>query len=550
MVLFRHICIVLVFLVSTSFGVYAGDRMSIAELLGTPTKDLIDKGNLFLIEQHNQDSALLCYTIVADRYNRDMPDNEKLITAKILLNTGTLYYEFFHDYALALEALKRGYDISRQLGDNKLSGILLERIGDVYALCAQLSSSHNIGARSADYYIRSYRLSRATGDTRSILRNIVNIVSLALDRKNITSEVRLAIKDFNDFIVADSVPDQWLYEGFINAGNHIVNEDYKSALKEFSSVNNTINSKNTALEMKPQVLENMIECCMKLGLYSDGLAYSDSLVNVSRQNSYLYDEAMATRLRGSLYSLAGKREKATADSLRFYQLRDSVMGIDQIKLIEHIESIADMRAENCELLYERHKHEKQRIFFIMLVVVLFSVILFSIILYLRHLKLRESYRQLYLKQQAEIKREDAERLERNKSGNSPASRSLRTGELSEMQRSEYRVKILLVMDNEDAIFSSEFSLDRLAEMTGIKPRTLSVSLNEIFGKNFYELLNEYRVREACRRLSDHDKYGHLTIEAISQNVGYKSRTSLVSAFKKITGLTPSAYQKMSATEFK
>jgi dihydrofolate synthase/folylpolyglutamate synthase len=35
-----------------------------------------------------------------------------------------------------------------------------------------------------------------------------------------------------------------------------------------------------------------------------------------------------------------------------------------------------------------------------------------------------------------------------------------------------------------------------------------------------------------------------TIEAIAQSVGFKSRTSFVALFKKLTGLTPSAYQKM------
>lgn len=69
-------------------------------------------------------------------------------------------------------------------------------------------------------------------------------------------------------------------------------------------------------------------------------------------------------------------------------------------------------------------------------------------------------------------------------------------------------------------------------------------------QSFYELLNEYRVREACRRLSDEEHYGHLTIEAISISLGYKSRTTLLNAFKKQTGLTPTEYQRISRKQAK
>lgn len=186
----------------------------------------------------------------------------------------------------------------------------------------------------------------------------------------------------------------------------------------------------------------------------------------------------------------------------------------------------------------------------MLLVLLAVIIIFSVVLYHRHRQLKESYLQLYRKLQEELKREDTNRLERNGQKNLQLLREQAPRTLSDEQNNEYKAKILRVMDNEDAIFSPDFSLDRLAEMTDIKPRTLSVAINEIFNKNFYEFLNEYRVREACRRLSDYQRYGHLTIEAISQSVGYKSRTSLVNAFKRTTGLTPSEYQKLAATQNK
>ena len=73
---------------------------------------------------------------------------------------------------------------------------------------------------------------------------------------------------------------------------------------------------------------------------------------------------------------------------------------------------------------------------------------------------------------------------------------------------------------------------------------MSQVINTKYGKSFSSLLSEYRVNEASRRLADLEHYGDYTIEAIAQSVGFKSCTSFVALFKKLTGLTPSAYQKM------
>jgi AraC-like DNA-binding protein len=54
-------------------------------------------------------------------------------------------------------------------------------------------------------------------------------------------------------------------------------------------------------------------------------------------------------------------------------------------------------------------------------------------------------------------------------------------------------------------------------------------------------LGKYRIQEACRRMNDHERYGHLTIEAIGHSVGYKSNSSFIAAFKRYTGLKPSEY---------
>lgn len=104
------------------------------------------------------------------------------------------------------------------------------------------------------------------------------------------------------------------------------------------------------------------------------------------------------------------------------------------------------------------------------------------------------------------------------------------------------------MENNEEIFQPGFSIERLASLVSSKYRYVSQVIHERFDCNFNTFLNEYRIKEACKRMNDTEHYGNLTIEAISSGVGFKSRTSFVTSFKRFTGLTPSEYQAQAKRE--
>lgn len=109
-------------------------------------------------------------------------------------------------------------------------------------------------------------------------------------------------------------------------------------------------------------------------------------------------------------------------------------------------------------------------------------------------------------------------------------------------------RITTVMEDMHNISSPDFSLQTLARLVGSNTKYVSWVINDTYGKNFKSFLNEYRVREACRRLNDHKNYGHITLQALASDIGYNSPTSFIQAFKKINGMTPSEYQKLANSE--
>jgi len=86
------------------------------------------------------------------------------------------------------------------------------------------------------------------------------------------------------------------------------------------------------------------------------------------------------------------------------------------------------------------------------------------------------------------------------------------------------------------------SLSDLAKKIGESPHHVSQVINEKLNKNFFELLAAYRIEEAKTILSG-DRKNKFTVEEISEMVGYNSKTAFNSAFKKISGKTPSEFRK-------
>jgi AraC-like DNA-binding protein len=158
-----------------------------------------------------------------------------------------------------------------------------------------------------------------------------------------------------------------------------------------------------------------------------------------------------------------------------------------------------------------------------------------------------------MQQQCERYREQIERLEherddsREYDGNDNSERQdckYRSSSLDNDKKRGILVRIEQTMEKDKAFCDPNFSLSRLSEIVESNQTYVSQIINETYGKNFSDFLNDYRTREACERLLDTENYGNYTISGIAADVGYKAQSTFIRAFKKSTGLPPSVYQKM------
>ena len=98
------------------------------------------------------------------------------------------------------------------------------------------------------------------------------------------------------------------------------------------------------------------------------------------------------------------------------------------------------------------------------------------------------------------------------------------------------------MQNEKLYRETELTIQNLADRIEFPSYRVSQAINEGIKKNFYDLVNSYRVEEAKRLLLD-SKNKNYTILSIGFEAGFNSKTTFNTVFKKFTGLTPTDFRE-------
>lgn len=110
---------------------------------------------------------------------------------------------------------------------------------------------------------------------------------------------------------------------------------------------------------------------------------------------------------------------------------------------------------------------------------------------------------------------------------------------------EYNEDILRLknyMVEKKPFLNSSLTIQEVSGDIGIPVRELSLLINHQLGQHFYDFVNTYRIENAMDILKDETK-SKVTVLEILYEVGFNSKSSFNTAFKKHTGTTPTLYRK-------
>lgn len=115
--------------------------------------------------------------------------------------------------------------------------------------------------------------------------------------------------------------------------------------------------------------------------------------------------------------------------------------------------------------------------------------------------------------------------------------------LAENELEKLKNKINDLMETDKVYLAPDLTLSDLSRKLGVNSTVLSFAINNGFGKNFNDFVNEFRIAEVKEKLKNADDS---TLLNIAFDSGFNSKATFNRAFKKFTGVSPKEFQENSA----
>lgn len=553
----KIIVLLIVVLLATFFYAYGRiDYDKIISCWGTASLEKLKIKGDACMNKGRMDSALVLYSIIINRYNSDMPRDEQNLCASAMNNAAYLYMFHHSNYSEAYTNLLRAQHIAEENGMQKLLPCVYLNIGNIYTI-------YYDNKTAVKFFKKSFYSSVDVNDWSILLTVFTNLVGTAIQEDHINS-VRDEVAVFRRLNIP-KMPMLRYSRLMCSAAEYLLKDNNSMAVGCLRQAAAAVDSK-----LQPEryrLFANQLETIVlgKSKRYKEALDLSLKIEQESGKNAPDIQEQMRSNI-STLYGKLGKADSALWWQERRMALSDTIFRDQRYSQIRDLNVAYEMQNANMKLL---HSENKRHTIMVALVVTLFAmVIIFVLVLVLinknRRLnisnhdlyrrngeimrmndnerKLRTEYEQRIAECEREIKiltEKDVQSVESKQSSDA----------MDEAVRQSLLEKINNVLDDVSEISKNEFSIGRLSKLVSSNSHYVSQVINETYGKNFSTVLGEARVRQACKRLGDIEAYGNLTIEAIAGELGFKSRSNFVTVFKKITGLTPSEYKKISRETF-
>lgn len=517
----------------------------------SPAAIISQADNYAARKQYEQ--AMVLYLIAGNR--TAATEQEKTFIAEANLKAGNIYFDR-GDYARALERQFRGLKICESGRQQKDLAVFYKNIGNVYCVFQDYPTG-------VSYYQKGLACCKDNIDTRRKL--LINITA-AYTCLSKPAEARKYLRE-SFSIKTDNDPVNRFMNSFDLGLILSLENRNREAIDTFRRLAAFARKKRLDPKYECSAYEELYKAFFKTGQNDSTLVYLERCRSTAEANGIGHQYIETFKYLSDVYERKGDKGRAMACKARFLTLSDSLYNIRRFDIVKNTQFQYEMEKVNQQIaeLHARQEKKEQTIAlqqlilaFVLLAVVVIAAVL--VMVYRQKKKLDKSYADLYAvnrnfiatqEQMKERHAEDLKRIEQlenrlAQTAERPADKpKYQKSNLNEDQRKALAEAITSVMEDSREYCSENFSLDRLAEIVGSNSKYVSQVINDTFHKNFNTYVNEYRIHLACNRLADTPHYGHLTTKAIGESVGYRSYTSFINIFRKVTGLTPSQYQKMS-----
>ena len=525
--------------------------------------ELMHRGQHFLQDLCQVDSALVCYTIVSNRVtDKSLSRDSVYLVARAFNNLGYIYGAYYFDYEKAYESLNRSLEISEQYGFEVNKAYAYMNLASLMDSRDELFGEETFSNEALDNTKLAFNQAVKVKEWNVAVTSVYNMLTM-LDSKSGIRPIKPELDRFKQLPLDQSV-EMWQctlmfcqgVEAFLEGQYSQALDFYKQMALQSERV--TTNRQQCIIRARMQ----QAEVLAALHRYTEALACLEQ--NVADAQSQGLDTDLINTYQEMIrvYEAMGDKQKANEFEYIYLKTRDKFIHKSHAERLEKSRFLEEMRRVNEQVEQIQAKHERAHQLLLMMSLIA-AVILVALVLLMRsNIKQRNYIRHLYEKNvqlldvnygtafqsvpQSEVKSDLEQVVEQGAEEDAGHEETVPKyqGLLDQESKDRLFDQIKRVMDDMSIICKPDFSLQQLADLVGSNYKYVSQVLNECYGKSFKQVLNEQRVREACRMFNDTERYGNLTIEAIAANLGFNSRSNFTVTFKRITGISPSDFMKM------
>jgi AraC-like DNA-binding protein len=506
------------------------------------TPELIERANTFLYKRNMIDSALVCYSVIANRYEENMPTDKKLIASVVnaKFNIGYLYCAYYYDFSKAYDYLQQSLSLSKQYNMKDYQPYIYLNMGYIMDLQNQFVSGNKLNMKFLKCIKKAFATSVEIKDLALAQILFTNLISTSIDFDRLNA-VNSEIKRMESIHLSDSLKMKRYTMALCNGIEAYMKKDYGKALSTFQGMHKLINADTeNNRERFSCITSNLIfQTYIKLHDYANAekeMKYIENALNKTGLEDFRMDCLYKFY---QFYKNTGNEQKAKDYELKYLRAKNEFFIKSNIITIGKTSFLNQLKSVNEQLKDTAEKRRNTQA--ILIIVSIFALLItISLILLIRAYRKQKVYTQsLYEKNMEMLKSEDKERHEVDK---------YQSSNLTEDSKELLLYRISKIMESKENICSADFSIQRLAELAGTNQHYISQVINEKYGKSFKTVLNEKRIKEACRLLNDIDNYGQFTIESIATEVGFNNRSHFAVVFKKVTGLSASEFQHIAKSK--
>ena len=541
----RYIILMLYALSALIGFAHATDNITFHRLYNLTPKEFKDQLNYYIL--HNQtDSAMLCANIQASKYGKEtLVTDELKACCAAFRYLGMEYLNGFYNYQEAATNLLKAEQIADKYGFEQLLSHITFDEAILSGTRNDLENNFVFNKTVLDDFKKAFQrmLDQIRSDNTEYRKNTMettlsNLLYQAI-KFDKTNEVCVQVQKYRKAQRENGSCGN-IAEVLCDAVEFCNSDKYEKAydILQTPIVHTTYFSDRDFIQMQSMVKIAQYSVLLKSGKRAEALKLLLQHEQFLRDNDMPFELLEVLQLIKQHYEMEGNMALADKYALLYYTIKDEFINKSRLGKMDQAKLNIELEETRERIREMSYRQKMQSILLWSSIIITLLALGILAVLYVNYRKTKRTNRLLYEKNIALLNANTELRPTAVEISGKPAQEGPSQADL------ELLDKITAVMESSPEVYEETFSRQRLAELVGSNYKAVSRAINTCKGCNFNVLLNEYRIKEACRRLMDTATYGSYTIEAIANSIGYKSRSNFATVFKEIVGLAPSAFQKM------